>query len=91
MRKHIISPGQSRSFEIVLGCGVFQDRQGVLVRVQMHSQTFDKHAVYLIMVKDIKHDKETLVCELSDDIKHIHMHWDFTKIRARKNERRFEH
>ena len=57
----------------------------------MHSQTFDKYAVYLFMIYYIKHDKETLVCELSDDIKHIYIYWEFAKIEARKNENLFFH
>ena len=30
-----------------------------------------------------------LVCELSDDIKHIYIHWEFAKIEARKTENPF--
>ena len=39
----------------------------------------------------MKPDKETLVCEPSDVIKHVYMHWEFTEIEARKNKNQFFH
>ena len=41
----LTSRGKVQIFHVDL-----KDRQGVSVRVQMHSQTFHKHSVYLIMI-----------------------------------------
>ena len=38
-------------------------------------------------MQDMKHQRGTLVCELSD----VYMHWEFTEIEARNNENQFFH
>ena len=48
--------------------------KGFSAHVGMHSHTFDEHVGYLIIICCIKHDKETLVCELSGDIKQVYLH-----------------
>ena len=57
---------------------------------QMHFPTFD-NPISICIVINVDDVKEMLVYELSDDINHIKMHWEFAEIIVRKNKKSFFH
>ena len=56
------------------------------MRDQMHFHTFHNPIGVCIVIDYVK---EMLVYELSDDINHIKMHWEFAEITVRKKKKKF--
>ena len=54
----------------------------------MHCHTFSNPVGILYCYKSVDYAKEMLVYELSDDMNHIQMHWEFGEIIVRKNKKK---